>query len=261
MTTLRDVQVALPASPAEAVAAFGDGSGVTVIAGGTIAVPELNAGRLRPARAILLGRAGMDGITRTAGVVRIGAACPLAVLEAGVPDPLAAAAREVGDQEIRGQGTLGGNLCAPPADDVQRGDLRAPLIALAAQIRSAGAGGERTGPVEDFLSSASSRTRLLLEVEFEEPRWAGYASLHRAHAHHYTVLAVSAAETSAGLRIAVTGAGGAGVRLRAAEASGDPDDAVGDVEFADDALASAWYRRRMLPVLVARALATRTRSS
>jgi len=257
MTTLQDVQVALPTSPAEAVAAFGDGSGVTVIAGGTIAVPELNAGRLRPAKAVLLGRAGMDGIVRTAGVVRVGAACPLVALEP-LPDPLGAAAREVGDQEIRGQATLGGNLCAPPADDVQRGDLRAPLIALAARIRSAGAGGERTEPVEDFLDGGrATQNRLILEAEFEEPRWAGYASLHRAHAHHYSILAVSAAETSAGLRIAVTGTGGAGVRLRSAEASGDPADAVQDVEFADDALASAWYRRRMLPVLVARALATR----
>jgi CO/xanthine dehydrogenase FAD-binding subunit len=260
MTTPPDTQVALPTSPAEAVAAFGDGSGVTVIAGGTIAVPEINAGRLRPAKAVLLGRAGMDGVVRTAGVVRAGAACPLAALEA-LPDPLGAAAREVGDQEIRGQGTLGGNLCAPPADDVQRGDLRAPLIALAARVRSAGAGGERTEPVEDFLATASTQPRLILDVEFEEPSWAGYASLHRAHAHHYTVLAVSAAETSAGLRIAVTGAGGAGVRLRAAEASGDPGDAGQDVEFADDALASAWYRRRMLPVLVARALATRSSTS
>jgi len=260
MTTLHDIPVALPASPAEAVAAFGDGSGVTVIAGGTITVPEINAGRLRPARVVLLGRAGLDGFSREGGMVRIGAACQLSALEAA-PDPLAAAAREVGDQEIRAQATLGGNLCAPPADDVQGGDLRAPLIALAARVRSAGAGGERTEPVEDFLAAAS--TRLILEVEFEEPRWAGYASLHRAHAHHYTVLAVSAAETSAGLRIAVTGAGSAGLRLRAAEASGNPADAVGEdalggVEFGDDALASAWYRRRMLPVLVARALASRS---
>lgn len=258
MTTFQDTEVALPTSAAEAVAAFGDGSGVTVIAGGTIAIPEINAGRLRPRRAVLLGRAGMDALTRTAGVVRVGAACPLAVVAERAPDPLAAAAREVGDQELRGQGTLGGNLCAPPADDVGRGDLRAPLIALAATVRSAGAGGERSEPVEEFLAAASTRNRLLLEVEFEEPRWAGYASLHRPHAHHYTILAVSAAETSAGLRIACTGAGGAGVRLRSAEASGNPADAVRDVEFADDALASAWYRRRMLPLLVARALATRS---
>jgi CO/xanthine dehydrogenase FAD-binding subunit len=49
------------------------------------------------------------------------------------------------------------------------------------------------------------------------------------------------------------------VRLRAAEsAAADPDAggqaALQDMTFADDALASAWYRERTLPVLVRRAL-------
>ena len=37
-----------PTSPAEAAAAFGDGAGVTVMGGGTILLPELTYGRLRP---------------------------------------------------------------------------------------------------------------------------------------------------------------------------------------------------------------------
>ena len=39
-----------PTSPAEAAAAFGDGAGVTVMGGGTILLPELTYGRLRPER-------------------------------------------------------------------------------------------------------------------------------------------------------------------------------------------------------------------
>ncbi|MGH3424233.1 MAG: hypothetical protein ACRDO8_05860, partial [Nocardioidaceae bacterium] len=124
-----------------------------------------------------------------------------------------------------------------------------------ARVRSAGDGGERAEPVEEFL--AGTAPRLVLDIEVEEPRWAGYASLRRPHAHHYTILAVSAAETSAGLRVAVAGAGPSAVRLRSVEESGDPGDAVRDVTPADDALASAAYRRRMLPVLVARALASK----
>ena len=53
--------VVFPTSPAEAAAAFGDGSDVTVVAGGTIVMPEISYGRLKPAKAILLARAGLGG--------------------------------------------------------------------------------------------------------------------------------------------------------------------------------------------------------
>jgi CO/xanthine dehydrogenase FAD-binding subunit len=61
------------------------------------------------------------------------------------------------------------------------------------------------------------------------------------------------------VRIAVAGVDGTAVRLRSAEAKADDPGAAGeaavaDVTFADDALASAWYRERTLPVLVRRAL-------
>ena len=46
----------------DAASAFGDGADVTVIAGGTIVMPELAHGRLRPRRALLLGRAGLSGV-------------------------------------------------------------------------------------------------------------------------------------------------------------------------------------------------------
>ena len=47
-----------PTSRAKAVAAFGDGSGVTVLGGGTILMPEMNYGRLRPDRVLLLEHRG-----------------------------------------------------------------------------------------------------------------------------------------------------------------------------------------------------------
>ena len=60
-------------------------------------------------------------------------------------------------------------------------------------------------------------------------------------------------------RIAVAGVDGPAVRLPSAEAKADDPAAAGeaalaDVTFADDALASAWYRERTLPVLIGRAL-------
>ena len=58
---LNDVSVLVPSSADEAIAAFGDGSGVTVVGGGTIVMPELAAGRLRPKSAAALGGPGSPG--------------------------------------------------------------------------------------------------------------------------------------------------------------------------------------------------------
>jgi CO/xanthine dehydrogenase FAD-binding subunit len=250
MATRPDVLI--PTSPDEAAAAFGDGAGITVLAGGTIVMPELTLGRLHPERVLLLARSGLDGITRANGTVTIGAATPVSALEE-LDEPLATAARHVGDGEIRAQATLGGNLCAGPGAETPRGDLQAPLIALGARVRSTGAGGERSEPVEDFLSASAGR--LVLDVSYDEAeRKTGYAAVGRTHAHHYTILAVAAARTNGELRLAVTGAGPQAVRLRAAEQSGNPKDALQEIDPRDDALASAWYRRRVLPGLVAKAL-------
>jgi carbon-monoxide dehydrogenase medium subunit len=250
---LRDVNVVVPTSAGEALAAFGDGEGVTVVAGGTIVLPELVAGRLRPERALLLGRAGLDRITRAKGRVTIGAATPVSALEDG-DEPLATAARHVGDLEVRAQATVGGNLCAEASADAPRGDLQAALIVLGAEVRSAGGGGERTEPVEQFLSG-DVRRRLVLDVSYEDvPRHAAYAASWRPHAHHYTILAVAAARQDGELRVAATGVAPRAVRLTAVERSGDPADALTGLEPRDDAVASAWYRTRVLPKLVARAL-------
>jgi carbon-monoxide dehydrogenase medium subunit len=250
---LRDVDVIVPASADEAVAVFGDGSNVTVVAGGTIVVPEVNAGRLRPGRALLLARAGLDGVVREDDRVTIGAATPLAALEDG-DEPLATAARHVGDPEIRAQATVGGNICARASDDAPRGDLQAPLIALGATVRSAGAGGERIEPIEDFLANRAAR--LVLDVSYaDEPRQAGYAAAWRPHTHHYTILAVAAAKRDGELRVAATGLGPQALRLVGVEQSGNAADALAGLDPPDDALASGWYRSEILPRLVERALA------
>lgn len=253
-------EVIVPASLEEAVTAFGDGAGVTVFGGGTILMPEIAEGRIKPQRALLLARAGLAGVTRENGRITVGAMTPVAELEQ-LPEPLGSAARHVADYEIRAQGTVGGNLCAPPGRESPRGDLQAALIAVDAQVTSVGAGGERTESVEDFLSSGPDG-RLVTELSFAEPEAGAHASVRRPHAHAYTVLAVCAARTGGATRIGIGGAGPRGVRATAAEqAYGDAKNADaaaekigGDASPHDDALASAWYRQKMLPVLVRRAL-------
>jgi CO/xanthine dehydrogenase FAD-binding subunit len=89
---------------------------------------------------------------------------------------------------------------------------------------------------------------------------SSFAALEYPHTHEYTVLAVSAARGAGGeTRLAATGVAGPASRLPSAEALvSDPaaagEAALNDVTFADDALASGWYRAQVLPVLVRRAL-------
>jgi CO/xanthine dehydrogenase FAD-binding subunit len=248
-----------PTSPAEAAAAFGDGEGVTVMGGGTILLPELTYGSLRPSRVLLLGRAGLNGVDNSNGVVRIGAGTPVGELQ-DAPEPLATAARHVADQEIRAVATIGGNLCAAAGQSAPRGDLQAPLLALGARITSAGAGGEQTEDVEAFLESGSGRLVLSIDVPGGQP--FGYARLDRPHTHHYTMLAVTAVKASEGVRVAASGVGARSMRLRGVEAALAAGATAADaaahaaegLDLPTDALASAWYRAQMLPLLVQRAL-------
>lgn len=250
-------EVLQPTSEQEAIEAFGDGADVTVLAGGTIVVPDMTYGYLKPTRVLLLSNAGLAGIRRDGARVTLGAMTPIQEL-VELPSPVGPCAANVADGEIRSQGTVGGNVCAGQGHEAPRGDLQAALLAVGATVRSVGAGGERTEPLDDFL--AGRQGRLVLDVSFDEPAAGAFAPLDRTHAHDYTALAVAAARDADGnVRIAASGVAGPAARLTSAEAKADDPDAAaqaaaGDVTFADDALASAWYREKTLPVLVRRAL-------
>ena len=244
----------VPSSAEEAVKLFGDGEDITVFAGGTILMPNIAAGRLKPTRALLLHRSGLNELGMDGNVVRMGAMVSVAALASGPDELLARFAREIADLEVRAAATVGGNLCAPRGHGSQRGDLGAPLIALGARVRSTGNGGERTEPVEDFL--AGERTgRLVLEIEFDKPSGSWSAqTLRRRHAHSYAIANVAVCSAGDGLRIGVSGIGPIAVRARTVEQSSNPEDVLKDVDPVDDAVASADYRRKMLVVLVRRAL-------
>ena len=253
-------EVLVPSSPAEAVSLFGDGASTTVIGGGTIVVPEMTLGLLSPDRVLLLSQAGLEGVTVDGDTITIGATTPINDLLglAEQSQALADCAENLADYEIRGQGTVGGNLCVGQGAEAPRGDLQGALLALDAQVRSAGADGETTEPIEDFLSHRQGR--LVLDVSFQRPAASAFSALEYPHTHEYTVLAVTGVRAADGIvRLAATGLAGSGARLRSAEAVASDIEAAGnaaseDVSFADDALASAWYREQTLPVLVRRVL-------
>jgi len=244
-------EILMPSSEDEAIAAFGDGTDVVVVGGGTIVLPDITYRRLRPSRALMLGRAGLSGITKDGSRVTIGATTPVQDLT-GMTAPLGPCAANVADMEIRSQGTVGGNVCAGEGQEAPRGDLQGALLALGATARSATDGEVSEEPLEDFLPKRADR--LLLSVSYDEPAAGAFAGLDRPHTHDYTALSVSGARAADGtVRLAATGAGSHGQRLTSAE-GGDGEAALKDVSPHDDALASAWYRSKVLPVLVRRVL-------
>ena len=245
------MEVLRPGSEAEAVEAFGDGKDVLVVGGGTIVIPDMTYRRLQPKKALLVKDAGLAGITRDGSRVTIGAATPVEAL-VGMIAPLGPCAANIGDGEIRGPATVGGNLCAGEGYEAPRGDLQGAFLALGATVRSAGEGGIAEESLEDFLEKR--RSRLALSISYDEPVAGAFAALDRPHTHDYTTMAVSGARAADGtIRLAATGVGWWGVRLPSAE-GGDAEAALNDVDPQDDALASAWYRKKVLPVLVRKVL-------
>jgi CO/xanthine dehydrogenase FAD-binding subunit len=264
-----DPVVLLAQSVDEAVTAFRTGEAPLVVAGGTIVVPDARAGRTHPTKAVLLARAGLDTITREDGTIRIGACVTLDRLTE-LPEPLGTVAGGIADREIRAQATVGGNLCARSLESVPRGDLQAPLIALGARVRVAGARDETTLDVEEFLHQPHDAL-LVLGLELDErQRLSGTARLERPHTHSYTTLHVCVvARPTAGkvtdVRVVAGGATDTAVRLPGVESELegravddiDPVAAAGrsteGLSLRTDTLASAWYREQVLPVLVRRA--------
>ena len=87
------------------------------------------------------------------------------------------------------------------------------------------------------------------------PKRAAATAVRRPHAHAYSVLAVAAAETAGGVRVAILGAGARAVRAAAVEqalaggasAAAAAARALDGLEPADDALASCGTGARCFP--------------
>jgi CO/xanthine dehydrogenase FAD-binding subunit len=249
----RGTEVLVPRSFAEAVAAFGDGAGITVVGGGTVLTPLLQHGLIWPERALMLHAAGLDQIAE-GDPLEVGAYVSLGALAKVAPEPVASAAR-IPDYEIRHQATVAGNL-------IVAGDLQAALLVCGALVRSGGQGGEREDDIETFI--ASTRQRLVLSVKISRPLAGIFVQQRRRHSHTHPVLTVAVAQWGDGVRVAVGALGERAPAVRcpsveiALSHGATPAQAaaavVDDVQAQDDPLASAWYRRRTLPVLVERAL-------
>jgi CO/xanthine dehydrogenase FAD-binding subunit len=129
------------------------------IQGGTDVMVELNFDRRRPDVLLDLGRiTELTGWDTKEGRLRVGAGVTYAqVIESlGERLPgLAQASRTVGSPQIRGRGTVGGNLgAASPA-----GDSHPPLLAGDAHVEVASVRGSRMIPAAEFYTGVK-RSRL-----------------------------------------------------------------------------------------------------
>lgn len=144
----------LPASLDEAVAALAAAPAAVPVAGGTDLMTSVNAGLLRPAALVGLGRISeIRGWQYQDGHALLGAGLTHARM--GRPDfaalipALAASARAAGPPQIRNAGTLGGNI----ATSAPTGDTLPVLAALEATLVVAGPGGARREmPVSHLLA-------------------------------------------------------------------------------------------------------------
>jgi carbon-monoxide dehydrogenase medium subunit len=125
------------------------------LAGGTDLMVEMREGRIRPEYLVdIKGLEELKGVTVSGGLIVIGALTTLRVLErsAIIRERLPIlydAVSQMGSVQIRGRGTIGGNLCNAHAS----ADGTAALLASGAGLRLHGPKGSREIAVEDFFSS------------------------------------------------------------------------------------------------------------
>jgi xanthine dehydrogenase small subunit len=163
----------LPRSLADAVALRAAHPGAWLLAGGTDLGLRVSEHREAPAEVIcLLNLPELQALEVTAAGITAGAAVSYARLLDACDEgfaPFAGLLRRLGSRQIRGLGTLGGNLgTASPI-----GDSWPPLIALGATVTLASPRGERSLAVEDFCTGYRSTVlapdEIIIRVHIPRP--------------------------------------------------------------------------------------------
>jgi CO/xanthine dehydrogenase FAD-binding subunit len=266
------VTVRTYASAGEAAAALSSDRAARYLGGGTLVMRALNEGDVSISTVV---RAN-DG-----ALARIDAGGPRVTLGAGVTFArilaerdlafLHAPARSIGGPAVRNMGTVGGNLFAP----VPYGDFTVALLALDATAAVQGGFGTRDVPLEEFLQSRDRHAgALVVSVSCQKPASADafrYRKVARIRPKGGAVVTLAAhlpvsGGRIAGPRIALGSMAPTPIRARAAERAldGRPLDASAisaaaaaateGTAPADNALASAWYRREIVGVHLSRLL-------
>lgn len=270
-----------PGTLDEALAVRADRAGdCAVLAGGQSLVPALNLRLARPAVVMDVNLVPeLDGIREEDGDLVVGAttrqrAAERSELVAARCPLLREALSFVAHPPIRVRGTVGGSLAhADPA-----AELPAVAAVLDARLVLRRTGGERVVPAAEFFTgyfaTAIEPDEILVEVRLPAlPAGTGtaFVELARRHGDFALVGAAVAVRVRNGsvaeTRVALTGVGGAPVRIAGPEVAAVGQAATlptfrelgariaAELDPPSDLHASADYRRRAAAVMVERALA------
>lgn len=179
-----------------------------LLAGGQSLVQALRLRLARPSLLVdLAGLSELNGIHVQRNVVSIGAMTRHAQVAASrevqraIP-ALAQLAVGIGDRQVRNQGTLGGSI----ANSDPGADYPAAVLGLGATVVT----NKREIPADKFFTglfeTALKSGEIIVRVDFPLPLRAGYAKF-RNPASRFALVGVFVCDTSAGVRVAVTGAG------------------------------------------------------
>jgi carbon-monoxide dehydrogenase medium subunit len=245
------------------------GDDAKLLAGGMSLLPLMKLRLAVPSVVVDVGRLGDLQYVRDGGDhVAIGALTRHRELETSdllreSCGMLRAVAAEVGDNQVRHRGTLGGSVAhGDPASD-----LPAALLALGATFVARGPGGERELPADDFftgfLETALAPDELLTEIRVPKPGSNGFSyQKFNRRAQDWAIVGALAVRVGGETRVALVnmgptplrargveeamagGASAADASARAAEGTDAPSDLNADVD----------YREHLARVLTRRAL-------
>lgn len=215
-----------------------------VIAGGHSLLPTMKLRLSAPEKLIDIGRiAELKGISAN-GDLKIGATSTHAEIATSADvqkmcPALASAAGQIGDQQVRNFGTLGGNVAhADPASDPP-----AVLVASGATINIKGKDGERSVSAEDYFidlfMTDLAEDEIITSVTI--PDLSGHKSAYVKFAHpasRYAIVGVCVVlemdgDTCTSASVAVGGA-----TVKAVKCSG-AEEALAGTSLDDDALSAA----------------------
>jgi carbon-monoxide dehydrogenase medium subunit len=176
---------------------------------------------------------------------------------------LRAVAAQVGDNQVRHRGTIGGSVAhGDPASD-----LPAALLALDATFVVRGPNGERQVAskdfFQDFLETALAPDELLTEIQVRKTGANGFGfQKFNRRAQDYAIVGAVAAKVNGGTHVALVNMGSTPLRAHAVEnalAQGASiedaaREAAAGTEPPSDLNASPEYRAHLAQVLVRRAL-------
>jgi len=250
-------------SVADATAKFAASDDARLLAGGQTLIAAMKMRLSAPADVIDLGGiAELRGIKVEGGNVTIGAMTTHAAVadskEVAIAIPaLALLAASIGDPMVRNMGTIGGSV----ANNDPAADYPAALAGLGATVitsnRKIAADQFFTGMYETALDPGE----IITAVSFPVPKRAGYMKFKNP-ASRYAMVGVFVAETTSGMRVAVTGAGPSVFRIAAMEKALGKSftaDALKGIKVPSDDLntdihATAEYRAHLVTVMAQRAV-------